>query len=542
MPNVFVDVRHDIVYAYGWPSRLVRPIWKVKRAPKLSYASFRRHFLGDRDFDVKNAKFFRGRPSRPCLCIRLAITLVRPIWKVKLAPKRAYASFRRFYPFFGPCLCIRLAITACATNLEGHTSPEASIRLILTIFVPCLCIRLAITACPTHLEDSYIKMPNFFADVRQDIVYAYGWPPRLVRPIWMVKRASKHAYASFRLFSCAIAHHFLGGRDSDVKNAKFFRGRPSRPCLSIRLAITACPTHLEGQTSPEASIRLISTILCQIFSWTFVKTLSMHTAGHHGLSDPFGRSNEPRSKHTPHFDDFHYFLGDRDSDVKNAKFFCGRPSRPCRHTVGHYGLSEPFGRSNEPRSEHTPHFDDFRVLLHTIFWVIGIPTSKMPNFFVEVRQDLVYAYDWPSRLVRPILEGQTSPEASIRLISTIFVCYCTPFLGDRDSDVKNAKFFRGRPSRPCLCIRLAITACPTHLEAYASFRRFSCAIAHHFLGDRDPDVKNAKFFRGCPSRPCLCIRLAITACPTHLEGQTSPEASTRLILTIFVCYCTPFFG
>ena len=51
-------------------------------------------------------------------------------------------------------------------------------------------------------------MPNFFVDVRQDLVYAYGWPSRLVRPIWKVKRAPKRAYALFRRFSCAIAHHF----------------------------------------------------------------------------------------------------------------------------------------------------------------------------------------------------------------------------------------------------------------------------------------------------------------------------------------------
>uniref|UniRef100_A0A3Q7ESB0 Uncharacterized protein n=1 Tax=Solanum lycopersicum TaxID=4081 RepID=A0A3Q7ESB0_SOLLC len=175
MPNFSVDVRQDLVYAYGWPSRLVRPIWKVKRAPKRAYPSFRRfscaiahHFLDDPDSDVKNAKFFRGRPSRPCLCIRLAIT-----------------------------------------------------------------------AFPTHLED-----------VRQDLVYAYGWPSRLVRPIWKVKRAPKRAYPSFRRFSCAIAHHFLDDPNFGVKNAKFFRGRPSRPCLCIRLAITTFLTHLEGQTSP----------------------------------------------------------------------------------------------------------------------------------------------------------------------------------------------------------------------------------------------------------------------------------------------------
>ena len=72
------------------------------------------------------------------------------------------------------------------------------------------------------------------------------------------------------------------------------------------------------------------------------------------------------------------------------------------HTIGHHVLSDPFGGSNEPRSEHTPHFDDFRVLWHTIFWVIRIPRSKMPNFFEDFRQDLVCAYGWPSRIVRPI--------------------------------------------------------------------------------------------------------------------------------------------
>ena len=125
MPNLFVDIRQDVVYAYGWPSWLFRSIWKVKRAPK-----------------------------------------------------RAYASFRRF--------CV----------------------LLHTIF---RVIRIATS-----------KMPNLFVDVRQDVIYAYGWPSRLFRSIWKVKRAPKRAYTSFRRFSCAKAHHFLGDPDFDVKKAKFF--------------------------------------------------------------------------------------------------------------------------------------------------------------------------------------------------------------------------------------------------------------------------------------------------------------------------------
>ena len=219
-----MNVFQDIVYASGWPSRPVRPILKVKRAPKLAYPSFIQFFLA----------------------------IANHFWVIQI---------------------------------------------------------------PTS------KIPNFFVNVRQDLVYAYGWPSWVVRTIWRVKQSPKRAYASFRWFSCVIAHHFLGDMDSDVKNAKFFHGRPSRPFLCIRLVITDFLGHLEGQTSPEASLRLISTIFvcystlffgwsgfrrqkCQIFLWTSVKTLSMHTVGHHGLSGPFGGSNDPRSEHTPHFDDF----------------------------------------------------------------------------------------------------------------------------------------------------------------------------------------------------------------------------------------------
>ena len=80
------------------------------------------------------------------------------------------------------------------------------------------------------------------------------------------------------------------------------------------------------------------------------------------------------------------------------------------NTVGHHGLSDPFGGSNEPRSEHTPHFDGFRVLLHTIFSVIELPTSKKTNLFVDIRQDVVYAYGWPSRVFWVVWKVKRAPE------------------------------------------------------------------------------------------------------------------------------------
>ena len=209
------------------------------------------------------------------------------------------------------------------------------------------------------------------------------------------------------------------------------------------------------------------------------------------------------------------------------------------NTVGHHGLSGPFGGSNEPQSEHTPHFDDFRV--------IKIPTSKMPNFFVDVRQDLVYEYGWPLWIVRAVWRVKRAPKRAYASFRRFSCATAHHFFGDPDSDVKNAKYFRGRPSRPCICIRFAITDCSGHLEGQtspeASIRLISTIFVCYstpFLGDPDSDVKNANFFSGRPSRPCLCIRLAITDCSGHLEGQTSPKASIRLISTIFVCYSTPF--
>ena len=104
------------------------------------------------------------------------------------------------------------------------------------------------------------------------------------------------------------------------------------------------------------------------FLWTSVKTLSMHTVDHHGLSDPFGRSNEPRSEHTPLFDDFscaiaHHILGDPDSNVKKCQILSWTSFKTLSmHMVGHHGLSDIFGGSDKPRSEHMPHFDDFHVL------------------------------------------------------------------------------------------------------------------------------------------------------------------------------------
>ena len=169
--------------------------------------------------------------------------------------------------------------------------------------------------------------------------------------------------------------------------------------------------------------------------------------------------------------------------------------------------------------------------------------SKMPNFFVDVRQDLFYASGLPSRPFRPIFKVKQAPKRAYPSFRRFSCAITNHFLGDPDFDIKNAKFFCGRPSRlfyasdwPSRPVWPILKVKRSPKRAFPSFRRFSCAIANHFLGDPDSDVKNAKFFCGRLSRPCLCIRLAITARLTYLEGETSPEASIPLISMIFVCY------
>ena len=122
------------------------------------------------------------------------------------------------------------------------------------------------------------------------------------------------------------------------------------------------------------------------------------------------------------------------------------------HPVVSHGYSDPFSRSNEPQNAQSPYFDDFRVQ-QTIFWVIQILTSKMPKFFVDVRQDLGYESGWTSRQVRPIFKVKRVPK-----------------------------------------------------RAYPPFRRFSCAIENHFLCDSDSGIKSSNIFCGRPLRPKIWSR------------------------------------
>ena len=158
-------------------------------------------------------------------------------------------------------------------------------------------------------------------------------------------------------------------------------------------------------------------------------------------------------------------------------------------------------------------------------------TSKMPNFFLDVLQELGNENGWPSRPVRPIFKVKRAPKQAYPPFGWFSCDIANHFMGDPDSDFKNSKNYCGRPSRPWICSRFALTASPSQFQGQTRpearippFQWFSCAISNHFLGDPDFDVKNVKTFCGSPSWPWLWIRFIRTDSLTYFKGQTSPEA------------------
>lgn len=114
---------------------------------------------------------------------------------------------------------------------------------------------------------------------------------------------------------------------------------------------------------------------------------------------------------------------------------------------------------------------------------------KMPQKFLDVRQDLGYATGWSSPWVWPIFN-----------VKRVF------------------------------------------MRAFPSYWWFLCTIAHNFLNDPDSDVKSAKkLFCGRSSRTCLCSWFSLATSMTHYEGQTVLEKRIPTILIIFMYYSIEFF-
>jgi len=334
--------------------------------------------------------------------------------------------------------------------------------------------------------DSNIKNTEIFCGRRQDLGYAAGWPSRPVRPIFKVKRSPKHAYPPFRRFLCAIPNHFLGYLDSNVKNAEILCGHPSRPWLGIRLTLISSPTHFKGQTSSEVRILSISTIFmcyrksfcgwskfqrqkCQHCFWASVKFLAIQPLSLRDIPTHFKGQTRPKA-YTPSISmifvcyrkSFVGWSGFRRQKYQNFLWTSVRTFS--MNSFGPHGQYDSFSSSNKLQSVHTIHFNNFCVLQQTNFLVIWIPSSKMPNFFMDEHEDLGYSSEWTSRTVRRIFKVERAP----------------------------------KPASP-------------------PFWWFTCVIANHFLVIRMPMSKipqDLVYTSGCPSRPVWPIFKVLRA-PKH---------------------------
>jgi len=100
-------------------------------------------------------------------------------------------------------------------------------------------------------------------------------------------------------FSYVIIHGLLGDLDSDIIFAKIFCGRPLKPLLWSKLALTAKTSNFEDQICPGSGKPPFCQFSCAIvhglfddlefqnnlnqnFSWTSIKTLAMEPVSPHG--------------------------------------------------------------------------------------------------------------------------------------------------------------------------------------------------------------------------------------------------------------------
>ena len=119
----------------------------------------------------------------------------------------------------------------------------------------------------------------------------------------------------------------------------------------------------------------------------------------------------------------------------------------------------------------------------------------MPKVFVDVRQDLGYVEGWPSQNVWPIFKVKRVLERAYPPFQRFSCAIANHFLGDSNSKVKNAKKNCEHPSRPCLCSRLSLTANTIHFQGQTSPEARIPTISTIFLCYSTPFFRRSGFRR-----------------------------------------------
>uniref|UniRef100_A0A3Q7J962 Uncharacterized protein n=1 Tax=Solanum lycopersicum TaxID=4081 RepID=A0A3Q7J962_SOLLC len=525
MPKLFTDVYQDLGYVSGCPSQLFRTIFKGNRSSK--------------HFDVENAIKKLEVLQDIGYVAGLLSQLVRPIFKVKEASKGAYPYFDEFSYRAPKNAYLKFQRFSCAIthHFFGDLDSDVKMEKILRTSVKNLSMQPVIP----HGQSNQFLNPN---------------EPR-------------STHTPFSMIFVCYSTLFTGSSDFHVREKpKYFVD----VCQDIGYAVlwlTRQPNPFLRSNEPRAFRRH----KCQKVLWSFVKTLAMQSVGQLEKYDLFVRMNRPRTAQTSNliifvcygtpffviwiltsklpkvFVDIHQDLGYASSwpsrpiqpiiksqsnpfswskflkcqtphDIKNAKFFCKRPSsypsRPVRPIFKMPTKNAKIfcGCSSRPCVCRS------------------LALTAIPTHF----KDLGCATGWTSQPVPPIhkvkhpwnctylpfrrfscaivdhLFGQTSPEEQIPPISMIFVKTLAMhpairhdqsdhFLkfnrATKHSNVKMPKNFVDVRQDLVYVARWPLVTIKSSemLKNFVDVRQdLGCVTAEHIFGDMDFDVKKWKQF------------------------------------------------
>ncbi|KAG5569186.1 hypothetical protein H5410_058952 [Solanum commersonii] len=400
-----MDVRQDLSYGADWSRRTNWPIFKVKRSPEWSMDDLVIRISG-----VIFAKFFHERPSKPSLRSRLSMDvfviqifsvifaenfhgrLSKPyLWsRLVTTDKPSHFQFRTIpgagkaldvfhylsygagWSQWGNWLIFKVKQSSERTLVmepvghDGNTGPFSRSNQPRNGLSPFSCAiihgcfgdsdfwhyfyqNFSLTFVKTLAMESVGHngqtdpfsrsneprnrflasfLPKIFMDVRQDLSYRVDWFGRL--KIFM----DVHKDLSYGV----VGHDGKTGpltRSNDLRSGRLVT-MGKQPIFNIKLTpelsqlvTTSKLAHFHGQAAPEQRH------FCRNISWTSVKTLAMELIGHDLKTDPFSRSNDPRSGFLASF---------------LPKFSWTSVKTLVMKPVGSNGKIGPFSRSNDPRS------------------------------------------------------------------------------------------------------------------------------------------------------------------------------------------------
>ncbi|KAG5628344.1 hypothetical protein H5410_000061 [Solanum commersonii] len=415
-PNIYLDVHKDLTYRASCPLHPIHHIFKVKRAPEQTITMKPVGPHGQCGNFQGQTIARAGRPLRPYLCSQLALSN-----KMAHFQNETFSGVDLTYGASSPSQLKRPIFKV--KQAPDQTSPMEPVG--------------------PHRQNGPFSRSN---DPR-NLTYGASWPSRPKRPINKVKQSPKQQkiYLDVRVdltYGANCPSHpkqpiFKVIRKSDLIFAKILPGRPLRPYLWSKFALTAKIPHFQGQTIPgECKPTLLPIFICysspsflviQNSDLIFAKIIPGRPL------KPYLWNQLARTAKMAHFKG-QTIPGNY--DLIFANILPGCPLRPCQWSeltltakTAHFHLTYgaswpswpklPFPRSNVLPSKETPSFTDFHTLPME---PVGPHGQNGPFSRSNKPQSSLLALT--AKTVH--FQGQTSPRAGKPPLLPIFICYSSP--------------------------------------------------------------------------------------------------------------------